>query len=91
MNALLFDLNNPKKGTIEKFRKTLWKEHLGIKFNSDLTCPNDKWLNLWNKTAENNLKILKEEKQIFNSGILPYGAKAQWEIKRIMKNLNILK
>ena len=52
MNALLFDLNNPKKGSIEKFRKTLWKEHLGIEFNSDLTGPNDKWLNLWNKTAE---------------------------------------
>jgi phosphatidylserine/phosphatidylglycerophosphate/cardiolipin synthase-like enzyme len=91
MNALFFDFNKPKKGTIEKFRETLWKEHLGIEFNSDSTCPHDSWLDLWNKTAENNLKILKEEKQIFESGILPYGAKAQWEIKRIMKNLNILK
>jgi len=91
MNALFFDFNKPKKGTIEKFRETLWKEHLGIEFNSDSTCPHDNWLDLWNKTAENNLKILKEEKQIFESGILPYGAKAQWEIKRIMKNLNILK
>jgi phosphatidylserine/phosphatidylglycerophosphate/cardiolipin synthase-like enzyme len=90
MNALIFDFNKPKKGSIEKFRKNLWKEHLGID-TSDLTHPHDRWLDLWNKTACDNLKILREERRIFDSGILPYGAKAQWEIKRIMKDLNILK
>ena len=90
MNALFFDLNKPKKGTIEKFRKTLWKEHLGIE-TSNLTRPHGGWLDLWNKTAENNLKILKDEKHIFDSGILPYGAKTQWQINRIIKKLNILK
>ena len=90
MNALFFDFNNPKKGNIEKFREILWKEHLNIS-TSNLTHSNGKWLDLWNKTAENNLKILKEEKHIFDSGILPYGAKARWEIKRIMNDLNILK
>ena len=89
MNALLFDFK-PKKGTIEKFRKTMWKEHLVID-TSDLTRPHGGWLDLWNKTAEHNLKILKEEKHIFDSGILPYGAKTQWQINRIMKKLNILK
>lgn len=90
MNALFFDFNKPKKGTIEKFRKSLWKEHL-CDCTLDLTRSNENWLDLWNKTACNNLKILKDENPIFNSGILPYGAKAQWELKRIMKNLNILK
>ena len=90
MNALFFDFNKPKKGTIEKFRKNLWKEHLSVD-TSDLVRSTGEWLDLWNKTACNNLKILKDERRIFNQGILPYGAKAQWEIKRIMKNLNILK
>ncbi len=89
MNALFFDLE-PKKGTIEKFRKNLWSEHLGID-TSSITRPQKGWLDLWNKKAADNLKKLEEEKHIFESGILPYGAKTEWQINGIIKNLNILK
>lgn len=92
MNALFFDFNEPKKGTVEKFRKKLWSEHLDADM-SNLTRPPRGWLDLWNKTALDNLKKLEKGKLELNGGILPYSAnmKSKGQIKEIIANINILK
>ena len=58
-------------GEAEKIRKTLWKEHLGIGYSS-IKNLNSNWLEIWQKTAQNNIKSLNNNKPYLNSQILPY-------------------
>lgn len=92
MNALFFDFNEPKKGTIEKFRKELWSEHLGMNIASS-TRPPKGWLDLWNKTANDNIKKLEKEEFTLYGGILPYSAKknAKEQINDLIEQYRRLK
>ncbi len=47
--------NNGSKNAIESFRNSLWKEHLGYGKTS-LNQPINGWLELWQKTAEDNIR-----------------------------------
>ena len=58
-------------GEAEKIRKTLWKEHLGIGYSS-IKNLNSNWLEIWQKTAQNNIKSLNNNNPYLNSQILPY-------------------
>jgi len=58
-------------GEAEKIRKTLWKEHLGMGYSS-IKNLNSYWLEIWQKTAQNNIKSLNNNKPYLKSQILPY-------------------
>lgn len=92
MNALFFDFNEPKRCTIAKFREKLWNEHLGMNI-TDLTRPQKGWLDLWNKTANDNIKKLEKEEFTLYGGILPYSAKknAKEQINDLIEQYRRLK
>lgn len=74
INATMFDLDFPKKGNIENFRKILWSEHLGM----DITTrerPQEGWLDLWKDKGFENMSELEREEIILHGGILPYSTK----------------
>ncbi|WP_414470384.1 phospholipase D-like domain-containing protein [Methanobacterium sp. ACI-7] len=74
MNALMFDINDQKKGSIERFRQMLWSEHLGTNI-STVNRPEEGWLNLWKNVAYTNISKLEKEEIVLNGGILPYSKK----------------
>ena len=68
MNVIIPPDNN-QKGTIKKMRNTLWEEHLG---NDYIKQPKGGWLEIWQKTANQNIKSLNKYKPYLNGQILPY-------------------
>jgi phosphatidylserine/phosphatidylglycerophosphate/cardiolipin synthase-like enzyme len=74
MNALMFDMESPRSGNIENFRKILWGEHLGMEI-TNLERPQDGWLDLWKDKGYYNLSQLEKEEIILHGGILPYSTK----------------
>lgn len=74
MNAIMFDLDSPKKGNIENFRKILWSEHLGMDI-INLERPQEGWLGLWKDKGFENIIELEREEIILHGGILPYSTK----------------
>ncbi len=78
MNALFFDFDEPKKGTIKKFREELWKDHLGIDL-SKYSRPQNGWLDLWKKTVYVNIEKLEREEINFYGDALPYSPRINTE------------
>jgi hypothetical protein len=74
MNAVMFDLDSPKKGNIENIRKILWSEHLGMDI-LNLERPQEGWLGLWKDKGFENISELEREEIILHGGILPYSTK----------------
>lgn len=74
MNAIMFDMDIQKRGTIENFRKILWSEHLGIDI-TNYERPPDGWLDLWKDKGYENISELEKEEIILHGGILPYSTK----------------
>ena len=73
-------------GEAEKIRKTLWKEHLGIGYSS-IKNLNSSWLEIWQKTAQNNIKSLNNKSPYLNSHILPYSPEKT--VKNQLEDMNI--
>ncbi|MGF7119517.1 phospholipase D-like domain-containing protein [Methanobacterium oryzae] len=71
MNALFFDFDDPRKGTIKKFRQELWSEHLGVDI-SKYSRPDNGWLDLWKKTVYDNIEKLELGEINFYGDALPY-------------------
>ena len=69
MNVIIPKMDYNPNDTVEKLRKTLWKEHLGI---DHIKQPKSGWLEIWQKTANQNIKSLNKKKPYLNSQILPY-------------------
>lgn len=92
INALMFDMNHPKKGTIENFRKILWSEHLGVDI-MDIERPSEGWLDLWKDKAYENISELEKEEIILHGGILPYSTKknAKEQIKDLVEQYRRIK
>jgi phosphatidylserine/phosphatidylglycerophosphate/cardiolipin synthase-like enzyme len=92
INALMFDLASLPSGNIEKFRKTLWSEHLG----RDITTverPQEGWLDLWKDKGYENVDQLDNNEIILHGGILPYSTKnnPKEQIKDLVEQYRRLK
>jgi phosphatidylserine/phosphatidylglycerophosphate/cardiolipin synthase-like enzyme len=92
MNALMFDMDSSKTGTIEKFRKILWSEHLGRDI-TNLERPGDGWLDLWKDKGYENISELEREEIILHGGILPYSTKknSKEQIKDLVEQYRRIK
>ena len=92
MNALMFDMDIPKTGKIEKFRKILWSEHLGIDI-TNLERPLNGWLDLWKDKGYENISELEREEIILHGGILPYSTKknSKEQIKDLVEQYRRIK
>lgn len=69
INAVILDTEEEKTGSVKDFRENLWSEHLGLE---KMERPTDGWLELWKKTALENVELLKEDKPLMHGNILPY-------------------
>jgi phosphatidylserine/phosphatidylglycerophosphate/cardiolipin synthase-like enzyme len=92
MNALMFDMKFPKTGTIEKFRKILWSEHLGMDITQGERPP-EGWLALWKDKGYQNISQLEKEDIVLHGGILPYSTKknAREQIKDLVEQYRRIK
>ena len=92
MNALMFDIDTPKTGKIEKFRKILWSEHLGRDI-TNLERPLNGWLDLWKDKGYENISELEREEIILHGGILPYSTKknSKEQIKDLVEQYRRIK
>ena len=78
--------NNGSKNGIENFRNSLWKEHLGYGKTS-LNQPINGWLELWQKTAQDNIRSLNLKKPYITGQILPYSPEKS--VKDQLDDINI--
>lgn len=92
INTVMFDLDTPKKGNIENFRKILWSEHLGMDI-TDFKRPDEGWLDLWKDKGYENISQLEKEEIILHGGILPYSSKnnAKEQIKDLVEQYRRIK
>jgi hypothetical protein len=85
INVLIFDNNSSKSG-VENFRNLLWKEHLGYG-KTFLNQPINGWLELWQKTAQDNIRSLNLKKPHITGQILPYSPEKS--VKDQLHDINI--
>ncbi|WP_321421293.1 phosphatidylserine/phosphatidylglycerophosphate/cardiolipin synthase family protein [uncultured Methanobacterium sp.] len=92
INALMFDMDSIKTGSIENFRKTLWSEHLGMDI-TELNRPLKGWLDLWKEKSYENIRQLEKEEISLHGGILPYSTKnnPQEQIKDLVEKYRRIK
>ncbi|HML04345.1 MAG TPA: phospholipase D-like domain-containing protein [Methanobacterium sp.] len=92
MNAIMFDMDIRKTGTIENFRKILWSEHLGMDL-TNFKRPQEGWLDLWKDKGYENISQLEKEEIILHGGILPYSAKknSKEQIKHLVEQYRRIK
>jgi phosphatidylserine/phosphatidylglycerophosphate/cardiolipin synthase-like enzyme len=92
INAIMFDTDLQKRRTIEKFRKILWSEHLGMDI-TNFERPQDGWLDLWKDKGYENIRQLEREEIILHGGILPYSTKknAKEQIKDLVEQYRRIK
>jgi len=73
INAVLLDgiSCQPETGNVEKMRRALWAEHLGLESAELTTMPPGGWLEIWRRTASENIERLNNN-QAMKGKILPY-------------------
>lgn len=73
INAALLDgiSCQPATGNVEKMRRALWAEHLGLESAELIPMPPGGWLELWRRTASENIERLNNN-QIMAGKVLPY-------------------
>ena len=84
MNVIIPKMDYTPNSTVKKLRKALWKEHLGIDY---IKQPKSGWLEIWQKTAHQNIKSLNKFKPYLNGQILPYSQEKNVESQ--LKDLKI--
>ena len=85
INVMILD-DKSSKNAIESFRNSLWNEHLGYGKTS-LNQPINGWLELWQKTAQDNIRSLNQKKPYINGQILPYSPEKS--VKDQLDDINI--
>jgi len=79
-NILLPELGKYPNSEVEKIRNSLWQEHLGSNI-SQIQKPSHGWLEIWQKTALENIKSLNSLKPFIKGQILPYSTESSAENK----------
>ncbi|HOI71629.1 MAG TPA: phospholipase D-like domain-containing protein [Methanobacterium sp.] len=77
-NILLPELGKYPNSEVEKIRNSLWQEHLGSNI-SQIQKPSHGWLEIWQKTALENIKSLNSLKPFIKGQILPYSTESSAE------------
>ena len=94
INIMIPEIYNNSFGEVEKFRKNLWKEHLGA--DTPINKSDNNWLELWQEIALQNIISLNKKEPYLQCQILPYSpekdVQKQLEDLKIDTNgLNVLK
>ena len=77
INAVLLDgiSGQPETGNVEKMRRALWSEHLGLESADPALMPAGGWLKMWREAAIANIGLLNNDR-IMRGMVLPYSPEA---------------
>ena len=85
INIMIHEMDDNSFGEVEKFRKTLWKEHLGA--NTAIKRSDNGWLGLWQEIARQNISSLNNKEPYLMYQILPYSSEK--DVKKQLEDLEL--